>query len=290
MTKAQRAAWVRLRALADRLEPVMRLQVIRALEALQRAVPLDRLERAILTRDAFAIHDLAGTLPARLRPSVRLLDRAHAQAGVVGKLALQAAGVGVRFDIANPFAVAAARENGARFVTEVTAETRLALRTVVSRAFTEGIPPREAARLVRPLIGLTSRQAQAVLARRTDLVAAGLSRVAAARDAAAYAAKLLRYRATLIARTEIMRASNDGELSAWREAQRMGLLGRAEKVWIVTPDDRLCPRCRPLDGARAPLGSPFITLRGRLDGPPLHPSCRCTIGLVPVPVRGRRAA
>ena len=123
--------------------------------------------------------------------------------------------------------------------------------------------------MIRPLIGLTSRQAAAVLKLRT---AKGV--LAADR----YAAQLLKHRALTIARTETIRASVDGQLAIWREAQRQGLLPmNARKRWIVTPDDRLCPQCAPLKGVEVPLNSPFP---GGVDGPPLHPNCRCAVSVV----------
>lgn len=290
MTRAEREAVIRLRRMADALEPTLQRQVHRALLALQDAVRLDRLERAIATRDAFALYDFMGTLPVRLQQAVRTLSRAHAQGGVIGKALLKAAGVNVRFDGANPFAIVEARENAARMVTQVTAETRKAIRTIVSRSFTEGIPPREAAQLIRPLIGLTDAHARAVLARRRDLIASGVSRATAAKDALRYSSKLLKYRSVLIARTEIMTASNAGEIASWREAQRLGLMGRADKLWIVTPDDRLCPKCRPMDGIVVPLDAKFPTPFGRVDGPPMHPNCRCAVGVQPAVAKKRKAA
>lgn len=89
-------------------------------------------------------------------------------------------------------------------------------------------------------------------------------------------------RADNIARTETMTASNAGQQEAWNQAVEDGLLtGNEEQEWIVTPDDRLCPECDALDGARAKIGEPFISKTGdQYDGAPAHPRCRCVLGLV----------
>jgi SPP1 gp7 family putative phage head morphogenesis protein len=87
-------------------------------------------------------------------------------------------------------------------------------------------------------------------------------------------------RADLIARTETMRAANEGQLEAWDQAQEQGLLtGEELKEWITTPDDRLCPICEPLDGVQVARDETFEVDGDQLDGPPAHPRCRCTVAL-----------
>jgi SPP1 gp7 family putative phage head morphogenesis protein len=88
-------------------------------------------------------------------------------------------------------------------------------------------------------------------------------------------------RAETIARTETMAASNGGQRAAWAQAVDDGLLnGDEEEEWITTPDDRTCPVCQPMDGERKPLGGKFNVDGEQIDGPPAHPRCRCTTGLV----------
>lgn len=277
----------RLRAVADSAAPEVRAKALQALVALQNAVSAAQLERALRTRDAFAIHDLAGTLPQRLRPAVSVLNRVFqtgAQAGTA--LLPPGARVKMRFTGPNSHAAAAARQQAAQFVTGVTDETRRAIRTIVTRSFTEGIPPREAAQLIKPMIGLTRNQAVAVATRRSDLIADGSSAARAGAVAKRYADKLLTLRAETIARTEVIRASAAGQVAAWQESINAGRLSpRAQKIWIVTDDDRLCPICAPLDGATAPVasGGKFSTRIGKVDAPPVHPRCRCAIGVEPGP-------
>ena len=87
-------------------------------------------------------------------------------------------------------------------------------------------------------------------------------------------------RAETIARTEVMRASNQGQLEAWDQATEKGLLTGNEKIeWIVTPDDRLCPICEPLDEQTIERGGTFDVDGDQITAPPAHPRCRCTIGL-----------
>ncbi len=275
MADSQAAVLRRLRRLADAAGPQARLRLERALESLQN-VPLADLERAIARQDAFALHQLTAGLPAKLQAAVKVLE------DVVVKAARAAApSVGLTLDAPDLMAAQAARAYGATLVTNVATETKAAIREVVSRALAEGITPRDAARLIKPLIGLTRRQAQAAMTKFERAIGAGISRTRALRLLERYAAKQLRERAFLIARTEIIKASTEGQLATWQSAMRRGLLPQtARKVWIVTFDDRLCRFCRPMNGVSVPIGADFTTSQGRrLAGPPLHPACRCAVGI-----------
>jgi SPP1 gp7 family putative phage head morphogenesis protein len=74
--------------------------------------------------------------------------------------------------------------------------------------------------------------------------------------------KTAQRRATLIARTETLRAHNEGRKVFYRQV-------RITKVrWVIADDERTCPICRPLDGK--------VFGVDEVDGPPKHPGCRCT--------------
>lgn len=176
------------------------------------------------------------------------------------------------FDDAAERAVKAAEKDAARMVTNITRETEANIRNLIATAIREGIPPYDAARTIRPLIGLNAAQGQAALKYRTQLIDNGLTLDKVNKSVDRYADKLLRKRADMISRTEIMDALNAGQNDAWEQAQEEGLLSDdATKEWITTPDELLCPDCEAMDGEQVPLGDEFP------DGdPPLHPSCRCT--------------
>lgn len=84
-------------------------------------------------------------------------------------------------------------------------------------------------------------------------------------------------RAELIARTESMTAANEGQREAWDQAVDAGLLtGDERREWIATSD--ACDDCSELDGETTDLDGEYPNDGG--DGPPLHPNCRCTEGIV----------
>ncbi len=83
-------------------------------------------------------------------------------------------------------------------------------------------------------------------------------------------------RAEVIARTESMRAVHEGQRQEWEQAVEDGLLtGNERRVWIAT-EVGACPECEALDNERADLDG---TYPGGVEGPPLHPNCRCTEGI-----------
>lgn len=77
---------------------------------------------------------------------------------------------------------------------------------------------------------------------------------------------ITRDRATVIARTEIVRAHAEGQLTAL-ETLGVEEVGVAVE-WSTTGDDRVCELCAPLEGVVLKLEE----ARGML---PRHPSCRC---------------
>lgn len=189
--------------------------------------------------------------------------------------------------VTSPVMVEAARTLTANLVTRVDRESREAIRHILEQAFMEGMAPRDAAPLIRKVIGLNRGQAAAVLGRRR----AGMPE----QRLAGFADRMLRQRAMTIARTETIRAANRGQQETWAQMARAHLIdtSRLRQEWITTPDDRLCDLCAPMDGKTVSLGSQFeSTERGVLpserqafagetvDCPPLHPNCRCTLGAV----------
>lgn len=280
----------RLHRLLDRLTPVMRAEVERALNRLRRRLKESDLLEIIERGDSIVLARAVRRLSADLQPALKTL----AQAFVAGRVAATVdlpASIRNSFTLTNPFAVRAAENHAARFVTGVSQETRRAIRAVVAEGFKQGITPREIAKLIRPVIGLTKRQAIAVVTRRAADTASGMAADRVTARAATYAAKLLKQRATMIARTEIISASTAGQVQLWKEAQAEGLLPElAEKVWIVTPDDRLCPICEAMEGETAPIGGMFHVDGEAVIGPPAHPNCRCAVGIEAKSVGVRRAA
>ena len=186
------------------------------------------------------------------------------------------------FDDRNPRVLAWIRTTAAQLVVEVTRETKQAIRNVISRAYVAGKAPRAFAREVRRIVGLTMAQEGAVDRLVEKLTGQGVAQREIDRRAKAYADRLHRYRALNIGRTETIKSSNAGLQEGWMQASEQGLLPEgARRKWIITPDDRLCELCEQMTGERAfaALDGQFDTPNGPMDGPPMHPQCRCAQGI-----------
>lgn len=187
-----------------------------------------------------------------------------------------------RFDGTNPAAQRVAERQAARMVTNVSAETRAAIRVLVTRAIREGIPVYDAARAIKQMIGLTRQQGQAALNHRRALIDQGHTpeRVNTLFDR--YVDKKLAERGQTIARWEIMDALGTGQRESWKQARKDGRIDKtARKGIVITPDERLCPVCAALENTTVPLEEDFITLLGPRSGPPFHQRCRCGQILIP---------
>ena len=75
-------------------------------------------------------------------------------------------------------------------------------------------------------------------------------------------------RATMIARTEIIRAHHKANIAEYRRYALAGVIVQAE--FSANFDDRLCEECRELDGKK-------YTLDEAEDLIPVHPNCRCIV-------------
>lgn len=274
--------WKAIRRIADRLEPAMRKRFLFAVRQLQDRLAINDLAMALARGDiarAEIVVNAAG-LPDELRPALRVLNEGFEKGG--REAARQLSGVlgeALSFDVVNPSAVRFAQREAAHLVVEVTRETKKAIRSIIVRSIREGIPPYDAARMLRPLIGLTNSSAQAVMNYRAALIDQGLLMPKVVEFADKYAAKLIRQRALTIARTETLAAANRGQQALWRQAVRDKRIRDPKKVWIVTPDDRLCPVCEPLADQAVKLNEFFVTALGPVNVPPAHPNCRCAVSL-----------
>ena len=202
--------------------------------------------------------------------------------------------LGYSFDILTPQAVDWVRQNAGSLIRQWGDSSRDAIRNLIAESFRLNVPVGTLARQIRQTgIGLTWRQARAVLNMRQRLMADGLDAAKVDARAERYFKRLARYRAELIARTEMARASEHARHEAWRQGIAEGLIdpSRTEQEWVATHDHRACDDCLDLDGTRASIpDGHFVSATGTDGGlgPPRHPSCRCratavAVGSKPLP-------
>lgn len=185
------------------------------------------------------------------------------------------------------------KEHGTEFITDAVDEQRKAIQRLTMKAIREEFSPEELARVIRPCIGLNSRQAQANL-RYYNAMKKKLRKehpkmkeetiVRRARDKALkYAEKQHRYRAKTIAETEIAKAYSVGAHEGIKQAQEKGYMGTVEKIWVTARQSNVCKFCEAVEGVKKTMDEPFdLGKCGMVQYPPAHPRCRCVLKYVEV--------
>lgn len=200
---------------------------------------------------------------------------------------------------------------------------RQAIQIAVSEAVARGEPPDRMARQIKQVIGLTPSQAEQVGNYRRELESldrnalnrtlrdgrydgvvdrainqgAPLTDDQIDRMVGSYQRRYIARRAENIARTESLRAVNQGQFDAIRQAVEGGEYGdvEIEKIWIATKDNRTRDTHRELDGKVVKgLDAVFITTKGNALRHPHDPAapgdetinCRCTMAIRLVPRSG----
>lgn len=218
----------------------------------------------------------------------------------------KAATLALGFDVTNPYAVRWARQNAARLVRLIDDDGRRTIRRVLADALRHGGHPTQTAREIADVVGLTERQAVAVInyrraledARTSGRSGAGLrSRFTLAtargritsqeqvdRLVSRYAQRQLRKRALTIARTETLASANEGARSLVQAMGNRGLFDPmlARRVWSTSKLE-VCPICEGLEGTEVGFYETFN--RGE---PPIHPRCKCVIRTVHLSPDGAR--
>jgi hypothetical protein len=189
---------------------------------------------------------------------------------------LQSAGViSIGFDQVNFRAVNAMMANNMRLVREFSTGQREAVQVAMTAGITTGIGPREQARSFRDVIGLTARQAQAVVNYRRLLERVGnpdeseasqaesltrrlrdgrtdrtvqsfirrkrrLPRAQIDRMVARYSERTVKYRAEVIARTDGLRSVHQGARATYAQMIERGAIdpARLEREWHTSIDGR----------------------------------------------------
>jgi hypothetical protein len=216
----------------------------------------------------------------------------------------------LNFNLINEEAVFTMRTAGARLVSDISLSTQRALAEAVASSIESGMHPSRLARQIKSMVGLSQQQVRAVDNYRFGLLnpdevplstltnrklSAEEKKLTAQVHAKpnvkaidklvnGYADRLLAHRANVIARTETIWAANKGQQILWDEGQEQGLISpTAKRQWITTPDDRLCPICKPIPSNNpggVAVSESFQTSIGSREHPPAHPMCRCAMRLI----------
>ena len=289
--------WKAVHRAADRGISTIRGPFLDAVENLQDSVSVADMEVLIQQGGAAAV---VGALPwfrfeadltNAFLPAIR--DTQHrAMRGVLGileddtpadQIILTKQHITARFDLTNPQSVQVAARQAAEAVQQISASTKRAIREIIRRGQLGLLTVREQARKIRDLIGLTERQTGSVLNFERKLIEQGITGQRLESMVLRKFEQTLSRRATTIARTETIKSANLGQQDLWRQAADQGLIDRdkAQRRWIATSDDRVCPICLPMDGQLRPLEEPFVSPFNGASVlvPGIHAACRCAVAL-----------
>jgi SPP1 gp7 family putative phage head morphogenesis protein len=192
------------------------------------------------------------------------------------------------FNKTNPNSLAFARRRAGELVTSIDTLTRLSVRKAIIDAFNEGLDYRATARRIKSVVGLHPRYADAVTnfekREYARLIKGGMkeatARAKAIERSTRYSDSLKSKRATMIARTEIQIAQNEGRQEGWNQAAKEGYVDvESQKMWIIAQDERTCDICSDLDGEIVPWNETFSS--GHETPGRVHPNCRCTMVIIP---------
>lgn len=169
------------------------------------------------------------------------------------------------FDVINFPAVKAVNKFCSKLVQQVTKKTKQGINIYIKHGIKEGHSMPKIARALRPLVGLTAKQTQAIInyrkklqVTRPDLSAAQINRAVTK-----YTNKTHRLRMENIAHTETARAQNIGY------CQGLDDIGIEEAEFQISATD-FCEDCEALNHTRYPVKQAAGII-------PVHPKCRCAM-------------
>lgn len=166
---------------------------------------------------------------------------------------------------------------GGKLIANLTAAQFGSIHALLQHQIALGVTsPYLLAQRIRPMVGLTEREAMAVARFMASLTEEGVAANVIDKQVANYAKFLHKNRASRIARTEISNAYNFGQLNSVRQAADAGWLpGTPEKFWIAGGANP-CEICEENEAA-GPIALDGTFPSGD-EHPTAHPSCQCADG------------
>jgi hypothetical protein len=304
----------RIERLLANAEPRMAAAFLRMVRAIRSKFTLNEIARFIETGS------MAQALDTALR-SVAIIGEAFVDEFVAAARETAAFfGRSVReiqivFNQTNNSAVAAMQSNQLRLVRGFTDEQRELVRQILVDGIRRGLNPLEIAREFKNSIGLTPYQLQVVAnyrrsleslsadalsrelrdrrfdpqVRRAILSDEPLTRDQIERMVQRYHERMLAHRAEVIARTEALRAVNQGTQALYLQAVEEGTLdpNNMERIWNTAADERVRGSHRPMNGQERGIDEPFESGLGnqlRYPGDENAPAeevinCRCVVSV-----------
>lgn len=166
---------------------------------------------------------------------------------------------------------------GAALIVDLTTAQYKSAQALIQQQIYLGITsPYIMAQRIKPIVGLTEREALAVVKFMTSLTEEGVSAASINAQVERYASFLHNNRAMRIARTELSNSYNFGQHDSLKQAREAGWLpGDPEKNWMAGGADP-CEICETNESdGPIPLEAQFSSGHNH---PTAHPNCECAVG------------
>ena len=272
--------FLRMLEIADEMEPETALIVLASLKQLRDRINSAEIERMIQRGELAQIEDVMpfDFVEDDLQPLVDQSRAAMLAAGEASIESLPSAARTLAFDENNIRINRFLERNIATLVVDINEDTRQVVQRVIRRATFEGVTPRQTAKTVKNIVGLTPKMEISLNNFRIKQAETIKNPVKLEALVQKKRDRMIEVRANAIARTEMTRAVNAGQKETWVQAADLGLIDRTKsrKTWVAIIDGRTSDICNELEGQSVPLDGVFWSsvVGQSYDHPPAHVNCR----------------
>jgi len=167
-------------------------------------------------------------------------------------------------------------DKGGKLIVDLTRKQLKSVHALLQDQIALGVTsPHILAQRIRPIVGLTNREARAVARVMASLTEEGIPVARINKQVGKYAKTLHKNRSIRIARTEISNSYNFGQMNSLKQAADTGWLpGPVEKSWLAGGANP-CDDCLENEAAGPiPLEATFPSDD---EHPTAHPACECAV-------------
>ncbi len=283
MSPSEERFFLRAHRKASSLQPEVQRALLRAFAILRQSLSEDELvalvESGRLDAMLATVFDDA-TMDRALLPFRTRLREATQSSFRYTMPSLPGAGkidgvISVAFDHLSPFVLDGIQNLETKAITSLADDIRESVLTTVKQGLIAGKGPRDIARNLRPIIGMSPTQALNAAKYEAGLRAEEIPEATIAKKVAAYQRKAVALNAETNARTATLDAFKLGQQLAWEDAINKGIVerGRLMKTWVGVMDTRERESHREMEGNTVQFDQPYKNYQ-QIPGEDEY-NCRC---------------
>lgn len=276
MTPREFALYQSIQRRANGLTPELAKELLAAYKAIRESLTDAELARLIAEGRIDQIVDEA-LLDKSFLPLKAKLQEAlqRGMKATISQLPKPAQG-SVMFDVLSPKVIDAVRTLDTRVIKSLKDDVKDTVRAYVENGLRDGKSPREAARQIRSVIGISPTQEANAQKYEAKLRASEkFTDAQIEKKTIAYRKSAVANNAATIARTAALDSQKLSNRLAWEEAANKGIVDRAlmQKTWLGVMDSRERPEHVAMQGQTVPFDSTFSN--GQMVPGDTEYNCRC---------------